>query len=139
MRRRSPKNGKALAAGSNGGIGTPKTDPPMMFASNDEGENASGAGGEEGAKDPISRMRCMGTTRRTGKKGSITTGGGAAQAVSETAYRVVVRAAPMGSPSRPLAGQRFRVGPRIWQIEAVREYDPAVRYLICFVKEEVAA
>lgn len=93
----------------------------------------------DGAGGVTSGWQTLGTLWADVRGGTGRITGGVAQAVSETAYRVVVRAAPMGSPSRPLAGQRFRAGPRIWQIEAVREYDPAARYLICFVKEEVAA
>ena len=58
---------------------------------------------------------------------------------ARTAYRIVVRGAPVGVPSRPVAGQRFREGTRLYQIEAVAERDPEGRYLICFATEEVAA
>lgn len=58
---------------------------------------------------------------------------------ARTAYRIVVRGAPFGVPSRPMAGQRFREGDRLYQIEAVAERDPEGRYLICFATEEVAA
>ncbi len=92
----------------------------------------------DGAGGMQSGWESLGTLWADVRGGSGRIVGGAAQAVSETAYRMVVRAAPMGSPSRPAAGQRFRAGARVWQIEAVREYDPAARYLICFAKEEVA-
>ncbi|WP_050929415.1 head-tail adaptor protein [Aestuariivita boseongensis] len=59
-------------------------------------------------------------------------------AVSAVMLRIVVRGAPVGSAARPLAGQRFREGTRIFAIEAVSEWDPAGRYLVCFAKEEVA-
>ncbi|MCJ7873745.1 head-tail adaptor protein [Marinovum sp. 2_MG-2023] len=62
---------------------------------------------------------------------------GAAAPVSVTAYRMIVRAAPMGDPARPAAGQRFREGPRVWRIEAVAERDPGARHLICFTEEEL--
>lgn len=81
----------------------------------------------------------LGTLWAEVRGGSGRIAGGAAQVVSETAYRIVVRAAPAGSPARPVAGQRLRSGVRVWQIEAVREYDHAARFLICFAKEEVAA
>lgn len=92
----------------------------------------------DGAGGTQSGWESLGTLWADVRGGSGRIVGGAAQAVSETAYRMVVRAAPMGSPSRPAAGQRFRAGARVWQIEAVRDYDPASRYLICFAKEEVA-
>lgn len=64
--------------------------------------------------------------------------GGAAAPSSVTAYRIVVRGAPEGDPARPVAGQRFRAGPRVWRIEAVSERDPEGRYLTCFAEEELA-
>jgi len=53
-------------------------------------------------------------------------------------YRIIVRAAPAGAPSRPRAGQRFRYGTRIFAITAVTENDAEARYLTCFAQEEVA-
>ncbi|TNF20601.1 MAG: head-tail adaptor protein [Rhodobacteraceae bacterium] len=64
--------------------------------------------------------------------------GGAAGPSSVTAYRITVRGAPEGDPARPVAGQRFRAGPRVWRIEAVAERDPEGRFLTCFAEEEVA-
>ncbi|MCB1332320.1 MAG: head-tail adaptor protein [Roseivivax sp.] len=62
----------------------------------------------------------------------------AAGALSDTGYRITVRAAPAGSPQRPVPGQRLRDGERRFRIEAVTEADAAGRYLICFANEEVA-
>ena len=58
--------------------------------------------------------------------------------VSNTAYRITVRAAPYGAPSRPAPEQRFRDGTRLFRIESVAERDPTGRYLTCFCEEEVA-
>ena len=58
---------------------------------------------------------------------------------SLTGYRIGVRAAPVGDPQRPVAGQRFREGTRSWRIEAVAEKGADARYLTCFAEEEVAA
>lgn len=73
-------------------------------------------------------------TARTGRE---TIGGGAQ--LSNTSYRIVVRSAPYGAPSRPAPEQRFRDGNRIFRIEAVADRDPAGRFLTCFCEEEVAA
>lgn len=54
-------------------------------------------------------------------------------------FKIVVRAAPEGSPRRPLPEQRFRDGARIFRILAVAEADPAGHYLTCFAREEVVA
>lgn len=59
--------------------------------------------------------------------------------VSTVPYRVTLRAAPQGAPSRPVAGQRFRDDLRRLRILAVTEADDDARYLICFAREEVAA
>ncbi|MCW8843795.1 MAG: head-tail adaptor protein [Rhodobacteraceae bacterium] len=55
-----------------------------------------------------------------------------------TTYRIVVRGAPQGAPSRPVPGMRFREGERVFPIQAVSERDPAGRFLTCFAIEEVA-
>jgi head-tail adaptor len=47
----------------------------------------------------------------------------------------MVRGAPVGAPSRPVAGQRFREGARIYPILAVAEADPEGRYLVCHAEE----
>jgi len=52
--------------------------------------------------------------------------------------QIYVRAAPAGSPSRPIAGQRFREGTRIYNINAVTERDKDGRFLLCHAEEEVA-
>lgn len=58
--------------------------------------------------------------------------------LSSTRFRIVVRAAPHGAPSRPIAGQRFRNGMRIFKINAVAETDDMARFLACYCDEEVA-
>ena len=62
---------------------------------------------------------------------------GEATPVSATGYRIIVRAAPYGAPSRPVAGQRFREGERVFAIDAVAEMDQAGRFLTCFAQEEL--
>ncbi len=59
--------------------------------------------------------------------------------ISTVSYRIVVRSAPVGAPSRPLPEQRFRDGARLFIIQAVSERDPDGRFLICFADEEVAS
>ncbi len=61
---------------------------------------------------------------------------GAAASLSSVPYRIVVRGAPIGAPSRPAADQRFRDGVRIFAIVGVTEYDPDGRYLTCYANEE---
>lgn len=64
--------------------------------------------------------------------------GGEAVPLTATACRITVRAARPGTPMRPVAGQRFREGARIFRIEAVAERDARGRYLTCFAREEAA-
>lgn len=59
--------------------------------------------------------------------------------LSRASYRITLRAAPFGSPSRPLPDQRFRDGARLFTIEAVTEADPTGRYLVCVAQEERVA
>ena len=59
--------------------------------------------------------------------------------VSSVPYKIVVRGAPVGAPSRPKPDQRFREGSRIFLIKAVADRDPEGRYLTCFAQEETVA
>ena len=59
--------------------------------------------------------------------------------LARVSYRITVRAAPVGAPSRPLPEQRFREGDRVFPIEAVAEADPGALYLTCFAREEELA
>jgi head-tail adaptor len=59
--------------------------------------------------------------------------------LASTTYRVTVRGAPVGSPARPVAGQRLRDGTRLFTVLAVSERDPQGRHLVCFTREEVPA
>ncbi|WP_299932776.1 phage head closure protein [uncultured Pelagimonas sp.] len=63
---------------------------------------------------------------------------GDAGAVSVTGFRFVVRGAPDGHSARPVAGQRFLMGNRIFRIEAVTEAEPKGFYLNCHCEEELA-
>lgn len=56
--------------------------------------------------------------------------------VSAASYRITVRAAQPGAPSRPKPEQRFREGSRVFLIQAVAEADARGRYLTCFASEE---
>ncbi|MEM8728401.1 MAG: head-tail adaptor protein [Pseudomonadota bacterium] len=59
--------------------------------------------------------------------------------LGQVSYRIVVRNAPVGNTARPVAGQRFREGARVYRISAVSEQDTTGRYLTCFAQEEVSA
>jgi len=54
-------------------------------------------------------------------------------------YRISVRGAVVGAPSRPKPEQRFRDGLRLFTILAVTERDAGGQYLTCFAREEVPA
>lgn len=58
--------------------------------------------------------------------------------VASIPFRITVRAAAPGAPSRPEPQQRFRAGARIFRILAVTEAGPDARYLVCFSQEEVS-
>ena len=59
-------------------------------------------------------------------------------ALSDARSKVTLRAAPAGAAERPVAGQRFRDGSRVFPIVAVVDSDPLGRWLTCYVREEVA-
>ena len=49
---------------------------------------------------------------------------------------ITLRAAREGDPRRPRPGQRFRMGARVFPIEAVAEADGAGLWLDCVAREE---
>ena len=57
-------------------------------------------------------------------------------AESVVSWKITVRGAPDGDPRRPSAGQRFRLGARLFAIDAVAEADAAGRWLVCTAREE---
>jgi SPP1 family predicted phage head-tail adaptor len=57
--------------------------------------------------------------------------------LSTVSYRISLRAAPVGSQSRPKPDQRFRDGSRIYSISAVTERGRLAKFLVCFAKEEL--
>lgn len=65
--------------------------------------------------------------------------GGRDVPLSAVTYRIVLRAAPYGAPSRPKPDQRLREGSRIYRIQAVADHDPNPRYLTCYAIEETVA
>lgn len=56
--------------------------------------------------------------------------------LSTVPYKITVRAAPVGAPSRPVPEQRFCEATRVFRILAVTEQDNDARYLVCFAREE---
>jgi head-tail adaptor len=58
---------------------------------------------------------------------------------SRQAWRITVRGAPHGAPSRPRPDQRLREGSRVFRILSVAERDPQGRFLLCLAQEETPA
>jgi head-tail adaptor len=94
---------------------------------------------EDGAGGHVTTWVALGTLYADVKTGTGRQSGGVVATLSKLAVRVIVRAAPVGAPSRPKAGQRFREGGRVFQIEAVAAFDRGAHYLTCFAVEEVVA
>lgn len=91
-----------------------------------------GMGGGAPAWEPLGRLWA-----------EITPGSGRAEAGEFAArdrvgLRITVRAAPEGAPSRPAAGQRLRLGARVFDILAVTERGADGRYLSLFAEERSA-
>lgn len=93
----------------------------------------------DGAGGFTESWQALGTVWAELRPGSGREAGGPAGAVSVARFRVVLRAAPMGHEMRPVAGQRLRMGTRVFAIEAVTEAPDLPMYLRCAVTEEVAA
>jgi len=91
---------------------------------------ADGAGGFTQSWQALGTLYAA-VTARTGRETA-----GVAAPLSRVAYRIVVRAARVGAPSRPLPEQRFREGSRVFNILAVADADSAGRYLTCTAEEE---
>lgn len=92
---------------------------------------ADGSGGFEEAWTPLGVLWAE-LKARTGRETQV-----AAAAVSSVPYAIVVRAAPVGHPERPVPEQRFRDGARVFHIRSVAEADPQGWYLTCMADEEV--
>jgi head-tail adaptor len=56
--------------------------------------------------------------------------------LASVGYRITVRGAAQGAPSRPKPEQRFRDGGRVFSILAVTERDATGQFLVCFAREE---
>ena len=90
-----------------------------------------GAGGFTEIWSPLGTLWAelkAGTGRETGEDQAT---------LSRAPYRITVRAAPHGAPSRPKADQRFTLGERIFTILAVVEAGTDGRFLTCNAVEEV--
>lgn len=81
----------------------------------------------------------LGTLWADMKAGSGRESFGEVGAESIVPWQIITRAAPLGDPRRPAAGQRFRLGERLFRIEAVAESDRDGRWLISRAREEELA
>jgi head-tail adaptor len=68
-------------------------------------------------------------------RGAVRAVGGVAQA--RVPLTILVRSAPVGSPRRPVSGQRFREGTRVFAVLAVADSDDG-RFVTCTCQEEEA-
>ena len=91
-----------------------------------------GAGGQTETWVPLGTLWAQ-VAPGSGKQGRTVDG-----ALADTPMVITVRGAPVGSEQRPVPGQRFRDGSRIFGIEAVSEADNRAQFLTCFAREEVA-
>ena len=94
---------------------------------------ADGAGGHGVSWQPLGTVWAD-VVARTGREPVI-----AGRDAARIGYRITVRGAPQGAPSRPRPEQRFREGGRIFNILAVSEADPLGRHLVCWAEEGSAS
>lgn len=95
-------------------------------------ETVDGAGGSRLAWAPLGQIWGR-MQRRRGAAAAV-----AGTSVSRNIHEIMVRAAPVGAPSRPEPRQRLVLGARRFVLEAVYEADPSGRYLTCKAREETA-
>ena len=88
-----------------------------------------GAGGFAVSWNPLGILYGQ-VVARTGKEREI-----AGRMVSSNAFKITVRAAPIGAPSRPRADQRLRDGTRLYSLIAVAENSESDLYLDCWATE----
>ncbi|WP_106744059.1 head-tail adaptor protein [Yoonia maritima] len=93
----------------------------------------------DGAGGYVREWQPLGIHWATVKAGSGREAAAFAATISRVPYRITVRAAPQGAQSRPVAGQRFREGNRIFNITAVAEQGSDGRFLTCHALEETAS
>lgn len=91
----------------------------------------------DGAGGFTENWAALGTIWAEIRPGSGRDAAGQEVVLAATGLRIIVRGAPQGAPSRPVAGQRFRDGGRVFPILAVTETDGSGHWLVCFVREEV--
>lgn len=72
-------------------------------------------------------------TARTGREDFV-----AARTAPVLRWRILVRGAPVGAPSRPRPDQRLREGARVFRILTVAEHDPDGRFLQIEAEEGVS-
>lgn len=93
----------------------------------------------DGAGGFVETWTSLGTLWAELRPGTGRERGGDFVTLSTVPFRITVRAAPPGGPSRPRPDQRFREGERLFRILAVTERDPEGRFLLCFSREESLA
>lgn len=87
----------------------------------------------DGAGGAVDGWQALGTLFAAVKPGSGREVQGVEVVTPSVSLRITVRAAPVGSPSRPKAGQRLREGERVFAILAVTE--DGDRFLTCHARE----
>ncbi|WP_298678377.1 head-tail adaptor protein [uncultured Lentibacter sp.] len=92
-----------------------------------------GAGGFTISWQPLGTLWAE-VSARTGRETQ-----GEAVPLSSVAYKIRLRASPIGHEMRPKPEQRFVEGSRVFRIEAVVEDDLTGRFLTCLAQEEVVA
>ncbi|KAF0677415.1 head-tail adaptor protein [Profundibacterium mesophilum] len=109
----------------------PRLNRPLVLEA--AGATPDGAGGH------VREWRVLGTLWGAVEPGRGREVAGIGGALSRVVYKITLRAAPQGAPSRPVAGQRLRDGARIFALLSVTEADADGRYLLCIAEEEIAA
>lgn len=109
-------------------MSAPRTTVPLVLESPER--VADGMGGYR------IEWRALGILYAQMRAGSGAERQGEVGAESVVHWRITVRAARTGDARRPVAGQRFSMGGRVFRIEAVAEAGSAGLWLECRAREE---
>ncbi len=94
---------------------------------------SDGGGGFRTVWSPVGTLWAD-VTARSARESAV-----AARSLSEVTHRIVIRAAPEGSPRRPTPDCRFRAGGRVFAIRGVAPLDGRGQYLTCWAEEGLFA
>jgi head-tail adaptor len=106
---------------------TPRLNRQLVLEERQAAED--GAGGLTEAWVEVG-LHYVALTAQSGREGSL-----GLRPNSRVTHKALLRYAPLSSPERPRADQRFREESRVFAIHAIAEADDRRGYLVCWLEE----